>query len=48
MIELFPADISANAGCFQKVLTLFKTKIKEFDSDKLIKYAVTKCIQSLF
>jgi hypothetical protein len=30
------------------LLGLLKTKIKEFDSDKLIKYAVTKCVQSLF
>ena len=44
--ETFVEEIS-NSGYLNKIIQLLKNKIKEFDSDKLLKTAVVKCLRSL-
>jgi hypothetical protein len=46
--ESFSGQIDSNTKYYSKLLTLVKSKIKEFDSDKIIKLAILKCVGSIF
>ena len=46
--ETFAGQIDANHKYYGRLVNFLKNKIKEFDSDKLIKLAILKCVGSVF
>lgn len=46
--DQFPTEVSSTPKYLERLMTVLKSKINEFDSDKSIKHSLSKCIASVF
>jgi len=48
LANIFYYDIETDRVSYDKILALLKSKSREFDGDRLVKYSVVKYISTLF